>query len=79
MKTNALFILLAVLPLASCRDQEDEQRQKEINAAKAFDEQHDKAMKDATKINYPEPKPAGPIRQGMPTIKEESTDEESGS
>jgi hypothetical protein len=77
MKTNTLFIIFAVLPFTSCRDQADEQRQKEIKAAKAFDEQHDKAMKDATKINYPEPKPAGPIRQGMPTIKEESTDEDS--
>jgi hypothetical protein len=59
------FYLIAILPLflASCRDREAEQRrEKEIKAAEAFDKQHDEAMKDATKIEYPKPKPAGPIR-----------------
>lgn len=62
MKPTICIIAFLSLCLASCRDREAEQREKEIKAAEAFDKQHDKAMEDATKIEFPKPKPAGPIR-----------------
>lgn len=61
MKPLTFLFILPIIALASCRDREAEQRQKEIKAAEAFDKQHDEAMKDATKGNFPKPKPAGPI------------------
>lgn len=57
-----LTLLAAICILPSCRDREAEQREKEVKAAEAFDKQHKKAMQDATKIEFPKPKPAGPIR-----------------
>lgn len=62
MKTNIILLALAGLCLTSCRDQAEEERQKQIKALEAIDEQHDKAMRDATKGEFPEPKPAGPLR-----------------
>jgi len=60
IRTLILVTLVASLP--SCKDREEERRQKEIKAAEACDKQHDKAMKEASQGNFPEPNPAGPIR-----------------
>ncbi len=64
MKTTigTLILIASIAVLPSCRDREEEQRQKEIKAAEAFDKQHDKAMKEASQGEFPKPKPAGPIR-----------------
>lgn len=62
MKTIIYSIAVLPLCLGSCRDRDAEQREKEIEAAEHFDKQHNESMEDSTKIKFPEPKPAGPIR-----------------
>ena len=62
MKTHIIYPALLALALVSCDDKAEERREKEIEALKAIDKQHDKAMKEASQGEFPEPKPAGPIR-----------------
>jgi hypothetical protein len=47
----------------TANDLEVSRRKQEQAAAEAFDQQHEKAMQDASQITYPEPKPAGEIRE----------------
>lgn len=47
----------------TANDLEVTRRKQEQAAAEAFDQQHEKAMQDASQITYPEPKPAGEIRE----------------
>lgn len=59
---GTMLFIASIATLPSCKDHEEERRQKEIKAAEAIDKQHDKAMKEASQGEFPQPKPAGPIR-----------------
>lgn len=61
MKTHIIYPAILALSMASCGDETEKRREKEIEQLKAFDRQHDKAMEDASQGEFPEPKPARPI------------------
>jgi hypothetical protein len=46
----------------TANDLEVTRRRQEQAAAEAFDQQHEKAMEEATQLTFPKPQPAGPLR-----------------